>query len=671
VNAHTNKQIPVVDVDQAFPTMVDRPAPSSSGGNGAAGDVTPQVAMAVRDVLGMRPRTQDPKAFLDALRASFSLRLVEGHVVADYVPRGAAVMSDLGAVTGGQASLYRRATMARAEILRILDGLTPLRPDADPEDMASYRTLVRESVQRLVDELGNPGGPRVQMVDMYFAGLTGSATPLAGVDADNVPGQLGALRDRFGLTDDNSNTVDDEAVRTSFWTLVDLVTDLQASWDTQKVNFSSQAGQGFLGTDLILLSRLMEAAVDQVDELERVLDSVLIAESERRTIMLDSDKGLTLDGLLTWLRTFLGDEGRRIAQDTGRDGIVAALAPMAVAIVTTFRSVLADKVERLSVVASNGTMAPAAQTPDQTPAQTPAQAQAQTLNRSWPVLYLPVSCCASLPAGMSSARVRVAVAGLCRLLTQLAKTAQRIGRFGRPILFNVTFRPVFGRNNAIEVDVRGINLRPTYIPAFLKHPVPADDECRLDELAPGSLILPLTDSSSTDEDSMVAIFETEAISLLHQSFAEGAQWLDDVGFSADNLGPGGFTVPAEALPLAVIDGERGVAILAPQPYTWPRLRPAVLPVEAAEGAKRGWAGIAQDDRFSSVPTQPILDDDIGDEAWEQAVSPAALKPGHIAALLKDPDFWAEAGRQLRNNGEGSLIRKAARSQNIQIGKRNN
>jgi hypothetical protein len=616
--------------------------------------------MAVRDVLGMRPRTQDPKAFLDALRASFNLRMLEGHVVADYVPRGAAVMSDLGAVTGGQASLYRRATMARAEILRILDGLTALRPDADPEDMASYRTLVRDSVQRLVDELGNPGGPRVQMVDMYFAGLTGSATPIAGVDADNVPGQLGALRDRFGLTDDNSNTVDDEAVRTSFWTLVDLVTDLQASWATQKVNFSSQAGQGFLGTDLILLSRLMEAAVDQVDELERVLDSVLIAESERRTIMLDSDKGLTLDGLLTWLRTFLGDEGRRIAQDTGRDGIVAALAPMAVAIVTTFRTVLADKVERLAIVAANGAMATV---------QTQAEAAAQ--DRSWPVLYLPVSCCEPLPAGMSSARVRVAVAGLCRLLTQLAKTAQRIGRFGRPILFNVTFRPVFGRSNAVEVDVRGINLRPSYIPAFVKHPVPAEDECRLDELAPGSLILPLTDSSSADEDSMVAIFETEAITLLHESFAAGVQWVDDVGFSADTLGPGGFTVPAEALPLAVIDGERGVAILAPQPYTWPRLRPAMLPVEAAEGAKRGWAGIPQDDRFNTVPTQPILEDDVPDQAWEKAAGTPALKPGHIAALLKNPDFWAEAGRQLRNNGEGSLIRKAARSQNIQIGKRNN
>src|SRR3954452_4198416 len=106
--------------------MVDTARPASTGG---AGDVTGTVDAALRATLGWRPRPGDPKAFLDALGSSFRLREVEGHTVADFVPRGYAVQADLGAVTGGQASLYRRAQLARTEVVRILDGLVPLRAD--------------------------------------------------------------------------------------------------------------------------------------------------------------------------------------------------------------------------------------------------------------------------------------------------------------------------------------------------------------------------------------------------------------------------------------------------------------------------------------------------------------------------------------------------------------
>src|SRR4051794_36371097 len=98
--------------------MVDAPRVVSAAG---AGDVTGAVDAALRATLGWRPRGGDSKAFLDALGSSFRLRQFEGHTVADFVPRGYAVQSDLGAVSGGQASLYRRAQLARTEVLRILD----------------------------------------------------------------------------------------------------------------------------------------------------------------------------------------------------------------------------------------------------------------------------------------------------------------------------------------------------------------------------------------------------------------------------------------------------------------------------------------------------------------------------------------------------------------------
>src|SRR6478735_2675037 len=231
MSSNSSGHIPVVDVDQAFPTLVGNAVGSSTTG---LLDQGPTVRAAIRDVLGVRSRVADPKAFTDALTAAFRLRMVEGHVESQFVPRGYAIQSDLGAVTGGQASLYRRATLARTEILRILDGLTPLRTDADSDDMDAYRTIVRNAIQNLVDELGSPGGPRVAMVDSYLTGLLG-ANPNR--DPDQIGGQLGAIRDRFGLIDDNVNTVEEEGLRTAYWTLVDMVRDLYGSWQSQSSHF--------------------------------------------------------------------------------------------------------------------------------------------------------------------------------------------------------------------------------------------------------------------------------------------------------------------------------------------------------------------------------------------------------------------------------------------------
>ena len=532
--------IPVVDVDQVFPAMPDSGAVAISG---TALDQTPAVRAAIRDVLGIRSRTEDPKAFTDALGAVFRLQTVEGHTVAHYVPRGYAVQADLGAVTGGQASLYRRALLARTEALRILDGLVPLRSDGDVQDMDAYRTIVRNSIQSLVDEMGAPGGPRVSMVDSYFNGLTGG---LSAVDPDSIGGQLGALRERFGLTDANVNTIEEEGVRTAFWTLSDMVDNLRQAWLNERVRFSGAAGQGFLGTELILLSRLMEAAADQVTELEAVLDSVLIPVSERRTITLDDTTNMTLDGLLGWLTTFLSDEGRRLAQDAGRDGIVAGLAPIAAALYEGFRRLVAD------------------------PCQANEQARELTSGDCCPVRYLPTSCCTRWPAGMHAARVRVAVSSLCRLLRELARRAQLVGRWPGVILVDVTVslldrEPEKYHEPVANVEFRGLNLRPTFIPAFVprERRMTAAD-CRLDNLNPKGLVLPLAGSWTADDESISALFRVADIEPI---LGEADIWL-----SVD-----GVVVPASDTPIAVVDTESGQVVHAPVTATWPRLFAASTP----------------------------------------------------------------------------------------------
>lgn len=545
--------IPVVDVDQVFPAMPES-GPTSSGASVL--DQTPAVRAAIRDVLGIRSRTEDPKAFTDALGAVFRLRTIEGHTEATYVPRGYAVQADLGAVTGGQASLYRRAMLARTEALRILDGLTPLRADADEQDMDAYRTIVRNAVESLVDEMGAPGGPRVTMVDSYFNGLTGGLTA---VDPDSVGGQLGALRERFGLVDDNVNTIEEEGIRTAFWTLSDMIDNLRQAWLNERVRFSGAAGQGFLGTELILLSRLMEAAADQVTELEAVLDSVLIPVTERRTITLDDTSNMTLDGLLSWLGSFLSDEGRRLAQDAGRDGIVAGLAPTAAALYEAFRRLVAD------------------------PTDASERSRQYGEGECCPVRYLPTSCCTRWPAGMYAARVRVAIASLCRLLRELARRAQLVGRWAGVILIDVSVSLVdreaekYGVPVA-NVEFRGVNLRDTYIPAFVpRNRRLTRDDCRLDNLDPKGLILPLAGSWTADDESISALFR---VSDIEPIMGEADIWVSTEG----------VVVPASDVPIAVVDTETGQVVHAPVPATWPRLFAAATPRGKTRSTQHGGYG---------------------------------------------------------------------------------
>lgn len=558
MNAET-KPIPVVDVDNAFPAVVQPGARHSA----APGDVGPQVTDALRDILGWRPREGDYKAFEGALSAAFRLRAVEGHTEVDFVPRGYAIQADLGAVTGGQASLYRRATLARTEALRILDGLTALRPDADLQDMEAYRLLVRNAVDRLVSEIGLAGGPRVEMVDMYFAGLTGSKDPVPGATADSVSGQLGGLRDRFGLVDDWVNTVDDEGIRTAYWTLFDLIADLQGSWSRQKSNFIG-VGQGFLGTELILLSRIMEAAAEQVEDLEDVLDSVLIGAAERRTLMLDK-RGLTLDGLLTWLHDFLSNEGRQLAQDGGRDGVVSGLAPMAVELVRTFRNRLADPIESYE--------------------------WKQPQDGSIPVTYLPTFNSATLPPGMYAARTRVAIGSLGRLLMDLARSAQSVGRWSQPVLLNVTFSPVRNSQGIVEVQFRGFNLRSTLVPAFALQAGVVDASKHLHQLSRRSVVRPLPASTTATDESLTALFHTKDLKPILQAAGAG------------NELRGAVNLAAEAVPIVLFDGETGTVLSAPAPLTWPRLADADKPEPAAVSE---WSRIEPTpDLFTGPPIEPV------------------------------------------------------------------
>jgi hypothetical protein len=329
-----------------------RGAPAQPGGG--AGAVGQTVERALREVLGWRPRATDPKGFQAALLQAFTAEEVAGHTEYHWNPRSYAVeiQADLGAVTGAQASLYARAKSAVDQVLPLLDGLTALRVDFDPENVSAIRAIVRSQLTELVKELGVEGGPRVQRVDQLFQFLLGdtlvAADPRARRDPDLVGGSLGILRERFGLQRFRINEIKEEETFSNFLIIVDHVVSLAESWDAQREFFvrGSTLVEPFLGTQLVLLSRDLEVVAESVHEVEFALDSVFLGPSERQTLELRFPPGsassavlgtggtlarssppMFLSELLSWVERFATEEGRQLIDEGGKQGVAVAFRP--------------------------------------------------------------------------------------------------------------------------------------------------------------------------------------------------------------------------------------------------------------------------------------------------------------------------------------------------------
>src|SRR6185503_16589450 len=166
---------------------------------------------------------------------------------------------------------------------------------ADMEDIESSRSIVRNQLDELIREFGTEGGPRPSRVDQLFAILSDPKIDASGravieFEPDNVGGQLGALRERFGLSRKNVNTIDEEQNLTNYVILVDYVQTLHQSWESQRNFFDRLPHDGqqpYLGTQLVLVSRALSVVVESVTEVAFTMDSVFLGPAERGTIALD------------------------------------------------------------------------------------------------------------------------------------------------------------------------------------------------------------------------------------------------------------------------------------------------------------------------------------------------------------------------------------------------
>jgi hypothetical protein len=332
--ADNRQEREIADI-QSYPILTQdlsyAPVPGQATTGGAPGGAPlKQIAEnAIRNVLGWRPKVSDPKAILAALNQSFSPREEEGHTIWLWTPRSYAVQADMSAITGAQASLYQRAKTALDQSLPLLDGLYPLDVTADPQDIEATRAIVRSALTELVNELGQVGGPRPQRVDDYFRTLLdynprhlGKLT-LSG--PETVDGQLGILRDRFGLTRNRVNTIDEEQDLTNYFILVDYFDTLMVSWDTDRGLFlRDPGGDAFLGTQQVLMLQSLAALAEEVQQAYFIYDSLFIGPAERQTTYIQFDGvRLTLAELLEWVDNFASEEAPRLIQDGGKDGVIS------------------------------------------------------------------------------------------------------------------------------------------------------------------------------------------------------------------------------------------------------------------------------------------------------------------------------------------------------------
>jgi hypothetical protein len=313
-----------VDDLASYPILTsDSSAFSSGGGGGGYGGMGPAgqgaqrtAEATVRQVLGRLPRYTDSNAFVAALGASFQLTETQGHSVAMWRPRGYVGQTELGGgVSGAQASLYTRAREALSTSLPVLKGLTPLRPDADQQEMDAARSMIETQFSAVVEELGTEGGPRAPRVDEIFEVLL--VQDVVGIGNQlSHGGLLGYLADVFGFEANRVNTIDEEQVYSSFILVRDYVTITRDSWQSFLTQFRSRD----LGTRLVLLSNALQVVAESADEVVAALDSVFVGSAEQTVARFSIGGGQTLlvSELLSWVSSFASQEAPELVQQGGR-----------------------------------------------------------------------------------------------------------------------------------------------------------------------------------------------------------------------------------------------------------------------------------------------------------------------------------------------------------------
>jgi hypothetical protein len=296
-----------------------------------SGRLRPIVERELRRVLGGLPQTSDPIAVQAALTSSFKLEDFEGHTSFTWIPHSYMGLLRTGpGVTGAQASLAAFGRTALDASLPLIDSLTSLVTDVDPQELEAARSILRSAWMEFVDELAVEGGPRTARADQLSGQLTDFYVPnfgvLLGVYEQGSNGR--AVRQKggdFAISRSRVVTPDEERTLTDFLVVSDYISNTAGAWGRFRDRFYVPTNQGDrdLGTRLVRVERALAVVGESVDELYAALDSVWVGPDERLTIVFDTRPTgqLAIEELLSWVQTFATVEGPQLIEHAGTRGL--------------------------------------------------------------------------------------------------------------------------------------------------------------------------------------------------------------------------------------------------------------------------------------------------------------------------------------------------------------
>ncbi|WP_088889056.1 hypothetical protein [Leptolyngbya ohadii] len=340
-----NGHVETIDILPTAAQVGFSPRRTGDSAISSGGDLQQVVDGAIARILGKNVNPQDSKTLVSSLNQVFVPKDSNGRTDYVWMPRTYSVQTELGGkLTGAQASLYYRAKVVLDNVLPLLNGLSPLNPAADPQNMEAVRSVVRTELVELVNELGVESGPRQWKVDSLFRLLLGS--DWTGMEN----GQLYNLMVVFGLERDRINTVGEEEAYSNYLIILDYMRSLYQSW---RAYVTDNQAEPYLGTQLVKLSQAMSVVAESVAQAFEVMDNVYLGPAERQTVIFDFSNvtyppdnnsptdptpiddsievivtprsaanrvsnQMTLQELLTWVMSFATTEGQSLARDGGR-----------------------------------------------------------------------------------------------------------------------------------------------------------------------------------------------------------------------------------------------------------------------------------------------------------------------------------------------------------------
>jgi hypothetical protein len=118
-------------------------------------------------------------------------------------------------------------------------------------------------------------------------------------------------------------------------------------------------------------------------------------------------------------------------------------------------------------------------------------------------------------------------------------------------------------------------------------------DCPVVDYGTDGLLLALEGSSTADDESISAFFQKDAVYALMNRILP-------VGFNPDD----GFTVPAEDVATALIDGGLGTVVYAPDPRTYPDLQRLNNPLQPADQSS-AWLNVNPNESIKRPVTNPL------------------------------------------------------------------